>query len=119
MRHAYCHAGHTGKQSFPGERKVTKMPLLQGMLCNNKTCNKIYIACTITKAQCLNKIAPLLRVHAVIGAVIQKEGFNWILFLRKGTTIRLCIDSCEGLTSSWLLVSGTKPWLWVEKQLQY
>lgn len=50
MKYAYCQTDFKRKKFFPGELEVTKMPLLQGMLCNNKTFNKIYIAATLTKA---------------------------------------------------------------------
>lgn len=50
----------TGDQSFPGAFRVTEVPLLQGMLCGNKTFSKVYIAAAVTETFYLNKIALLL-----------------------------------------------------------
>lgn len=39
---------------------MTEVPLLQGMLCGNKTFSKVYIAAAVTETFYLNKIALLL-----------------------------------------------------------
>lgn len=60
LRYAYCQPDLTGHQSFPGAFRVTEVPLLQGMLCDDKTFSKVYIAAALTGTLYLNKIALLL-----------------------------------------------------------
>lgn len=79
---------YTG-QSFPGAFRVTEVPLLQGMLCDNKIFSKVYIAATITEAFYLNEIALLLWVHGVIRVINQKEELNWNLFSLKDESCQI------------------------------